>query len=182
MTSQVDDPRRTVTSRRGTAVRKLPVEPVSVAAFAPFGTVLEAMDDGTPFTAQEQLLDVSQGTPRFYLMRLVDKPPVFRVLTRHLQTTQSLISVGGKEWILVVAPPGDPDRPGTLPDVDDVRAFSVPGDVAVLMKRGCWHSGPHFDAPEMSFVNLELADTNQVDHATYRIGHELGLEFELTGI
>ena len=58
-------------------------------------------------------------------------------------------------------------------------AFRIPGDVAVLPRRGTWHSGPFFTRERMSFCNLELADTNQVDHHTYRLDRELGVRCEV---
>lgn len=145
----------------------LTLEPLTADAFAPFGTVLEIFDDGTPLTPEEATLDLSQGKPRFYLMRVPRRPFRVRGLTRHRLTTQTLTSLGGRPWILAVAAPGDVEDPAVEPDLRTLRAFEIPGQVAVTMHRGCWHSGPHFDAPEMSFANLELADTNIVDHQTF---------------
>jgi ureidoglycolate lyase len=165
--------------QREFTTRTITAEPISAESFAEFGTLLCALDDGTPFTAEEAQLDVSRGTPRYYLMRLEHRPPRFAGITRHRQTTQALLSVGGKEWLLAVAPPKDLDIPDATPCAEEIRAFRVPGDVVVLMKRGTWHSGPHFTEDEMSFANLELADTNVVDHQTYRLDRELGFTMEI---
>ncbi|MEU4311118.1 ureidoglycolate lyase [Nocardia sp. NPDC024068] len=160
--------------------RALVAQPLTREAFFPFGAILRARPDGTPVTEDEGLLDLAAGRPRFYLMELADKPPRFRTITRHRRTTQSLLSVGGASWIIAVAPPEDLDDPGAEPDVDRIVAFEVPGDVAVLLHRGTWHSGPHFAEPVRTFANLELADTNIVDHHTFRLDRERSLQFEIT--
>ena len=149
---------------------------ITPEAFGPYGVVLHALEDGTAFTEEEAALDVSEGTPRFYLMSLEDKPLHFSRITRHLHTTQTLMSVGGGEWFLAVAPAGSTDE-GSVPRQEDIRAFRIPGDVAITMKKGTWHSGPFFADAKMDFVNLELSDTNVVDHHTYRLEEELGLRF-----
>ncbi len=48
--------------------------------------------------------------------------------------------------------------------MEAIRAFRIPGDVAVMLLRGAWHAGPLFEAAEASFFNLELSDTNVTDH------------------
>lgn len=159
-----------------TETRTLPVSPLTAAAFAPFGVVIEPKPDGAPFSAEESVLDVSGGTPRFYIMSLEDKPATFTGITRHRRTTQTLLGVGGGEWLLAVAPPTADDTP---PAIDEIRAFRIPGGSAVTLRKGTWHSGPFFAAPTMDFANLELSDTNVVDHDTYRLDRELGLRFAL---
>lgn len=150
--------------------------PPTVDAFAPFGLVLEATEDGIAAGDIDAALDLGRGTPRFYLMRLRDKPPRFDRITRHRAVTQCLASVGGAPWLLAVAPPLDPDDPDARPDLARLAAFEVPGDVAVLLHRGTWHAGPYFAEAERSFFNLELADTNQVDHHCVELGgwYEIG--------
>ena len=148
----------------GARVIDLPVQPITAAAFAPFGTLIEPCEDGKMFGPDEAQLVLDRGTPRFYIMRLYRRPPGFRQITRHLAVTQCLASVGGGSWIIAVAPPRDPDDAAAEPDPAAIRAFDVPGNVAISLHRSTWHAGPFFDAPNMDFYNLELADTNQVDH------------------
>ena len=61
--------------------------------------------------------------------------------------------------------------------VGRITAFSVPGRVAVCLHRSTWHAGPFFDAPTQDFFNLELADTNQVDHHNCLLDQRFGLRF-----
>ena len=147
----------------------LPVQPLTPEAFAPFGTVMAALDDGVPFGPGDAPLDLSQGIPRFYVMRLETRGRTVRAITRHRRVTQALASVGGQPWLLAVAPPLHLDDPDAEPAWADIRAFRIPGGVAVMLSRGTWHAGPLFDNPEAAFFNLELADTNVTDHHTSRL-------------
>lgn len=155
----------------------LPVAPISADAFAPFGTLITPAEDGKLFGPDEAQLELTRGTPRFYVMRLKRRDKAFTHITRHLSVTQCLASVGGKPWLLAVAPPADPDDPGGEPDASAIRAFHVPGDVAVSLHRSTWHAGPFFDDPTQDFFNLELADTNQVDHHNCLLDQRFGLRF-----
>ncbi|MBD0860671.1 ureidoglycolate lyase [Gordonia sp. zg691] len=152
--------------------RRIPIQNLTDDAFAPFGAVLTAVPDGDSPREGERLLDLSRGTPRFYLMALQDRPARFDSITRHRSVTQVLASVGGGEWMIAVAPPGAVDDPEDRPGADDVKVFRVGGDAAVLLHRGTWHAGPFFAPEQMSFFNLELDDTNQVDHQNFSFGVE----------
>lgn len=144
--------------------------PLTAELFAPYGEVIAAVDDGVAFDEPDAALELHRGTPRFYVMRLHDRAPVFDRITRHRAVTQCLASVGGAPWYLGVCPPDDVDRADATPDVSRLQAFEVPGGVAVKLHRGTWHAGPYFDEPEQCFFNLELTDTNRIDHHTVEIG------------
>lgn len=149
---------------------------VTPAGFEPYGVVLTPMEDGTPFTAEEAVLDVSNGIPRFYLMHLEDKPATFVRVTRHLETTQTLMAVGDVEWTIAVAAPGIDE-----PELDDLRAFRIPPRTAITMRKGTWHAGPFFAEPSMDFVNLELDDTNVTDHHNHRLDDASGVRVVIDG-
>jgi ureidoglycolate hydrolase len=158
--AEVQAVRSTVTPAAGV----IRAEPLSADAFAPYGAVLEARPDGVAASAVDSRLDLSRGRPRFYVMELADQAPRFDRLTSHRAVTQCLASASGELWLLAVAPPDAADEVGALPDLSRLAAFVVPGGLAVLLHRGTWHAGPFFTAPSMSFFNLELSDTNIVDH------------------
>ncbi|GAB0116036.1 ureidoglycolate lyase [Acidisoma sp. 7E03] len=153
----------------------LMLEPITAAAFAPFGKLVQPMPDGAPDPEVDRALDLSDGRPRFYIMALDHRPLTITRITRHSRATQVLASVGGGEWLLAVAPPGD----GPTPDPAAIRAFRIPGTVAVLLSRGTWHAGPYFEPAQMSFFNLELEDTNLVDHETCDLAATFGLALTL---
>ncbi len=81
--------------------------------------------------------------------------------------------------MLAVAPPPAEDTQEARPALDDIRAFRVPGNVAVMLRRGAWHAGPLFEAAEASFFNLELSDTNVTDHWTCDLARTYGVSFRL---
>jgi ureidoglycolate hydrolase len=88
--------------------------------------------------------------------------PCFTRIARHRRVTQCLGSLGGKEWLIGVAPPGDLDD-DARPRVEDIAAFRVPGDRLIKLHVATWHAGPHFVHDECLFINLENLDTNRRD-------------------
>ena len=153
----------------------LKVEDLSDQAFAPFGQVIRAGEDGEPFGPSDAQLVLDRGVPRFYIMKLQNKGLTFRQITRHRMVTQCLAAVGGKSWYIAVAAPGEVSNQDYRPSVGEIRAFHVPGDVAVKFHLGTWHAGPFFEADEICFLNLELADTNVVDHQSCQLDKEYGV-------
>ena len=61
----------------------LKAETLTVEAFAPFVQVCKAEEDGVEFGPADAQLDLSQGTPRFYVMRLREKDLSFDRITYH---------------------------------------------------------------------------------------------------
>ena len=161
------------------SLRDLAVEPLTAESFAAYGTVVPPMEDGTPFGPHDAQLDLSQGTPRFYCMRVVGRGHVVKQITRHRGVTQTLASAGGQPWRLAVAPPRDLDKDDAEPALEEIRAFLIPGDTAVTLYKGSWHAGPLFEGEERPFFNLELADTNIVDHHTCVLTDRYGVALRL---
>jgi len=167
----------TTPSETAVAERDIALTPLTQENFAPFGQVLGPIEDGVPYGPEDAQLVLDNGTPRFYLMRLPKKGLVFHQITRHRQVTQCLASVGGKPWYVAAAPPGDVDDPDAEPAPEDIRAFRIPGDVAIMLNVGTWHAGPFFEDEEISFFNLELADTNVTDHQSCYLDRRYGVRF-----
>jgi ureidoglycolate hydrolase len=163
----------------GFTMRDLTIETLTAESFAPFGTVIPPMDDGVEFGPHDAQLDLSQGTPRFYAMRIPGRGHIVKQITRHRHVTQTLASVGGHDWLMAVAPPADLDKDDAEPALGAIRAFRIPGDVAVMLFAGTWHAGPLFEGGTQSFFNLELADTNVVDHHTCKLTVRFGVALQL---
>lgn len=153
---------------------------LTIEAFAPYGTVVAPLDDGIPFGPQDADLTLDAGVPRFYTMRIPGRGLTVDRITRHRRVTQVLASAGGHEWSLAVAPPGAVDDPGAEPALDDIEAFLVPGDTAVMLAVGTWHAGPLFEGDTQSFFNLELSDTNITDHQTCHLVDRYATTITLT--
>jgi ureidoglycolate hydrolase len=156
-------------------MRKIPATLITADAFRPFGQLIQASEDGKSFGQEDANLQFENGTPRFYIMRLKQRGRRFHNITRHQQCTQCLGSLAGKEWLIVVAPPIETDCPA----IADLTAFRIPGDCFIKLNLGTWHAGPYFDSDEVDFYNLELSDTNTVDHDTCDLRSTYGVEFEI---
>jgi hypothetical protein len=144
---------------------KLRPQPITAEAFAPFGQLIFAAEDGKPYDSSDAQLQLQNGIPRFYIMRLHNRGTKFDRITRHLRCTQCLGSLEGKEWLMAVA----------RPDLE-----SPPGTCFIKLNVGTWHAGPYFEAPTINFYNLELSDTNIVDHDTCNLMETYGVEIEMT--
>lgn len=169
----------TVTKLAPPQIRKLKPRALTRENFAPYGEAILPAPDGAPLPGHEaEGLDLSRGKPRFYVMRLDGRGLGFRQITRHRSVTQCLASTLGQDWYLGVAPPKGLDDPDAKPALDDIVAFKVPGGIAIKLHAGTWHAGPFFAAVQMDFFNLELADTNEIDHHTVVLEREYGTAFE----
>jgi len=158
-----------------TQLRELIPEPITAESFAPYGQLITPQDDSKPFDEQDAQLELSQGQPRFYLMRLHHRGYRFDKITRHERCSQCLGSLQGQNWYLAVAPPTQ----GNCPDTTRLKAFAIPGTCFVKLHPGTWHAGPYFEAETVDFYNLELTDTNVTDHFSYDYGEKDGVEFAI---
>lgn len=158
-----------------TVVRTIQALPITAEAFRPFGQVIMPQPDDTPFNPQDAQLDLQNGTPRFYIMQLHQRGRRFHDITRHESCTQCLGALEGHEWFLGVAPPGNQPKPR----IEDIQVFQIPGNCFVKLAVGTWHAGPYFDADTVNFYNLELSDTNVVDHTTCDLSQTYGIMFEI---
>jgi len=163
-------------------IRDLPVVALTPEGFAPYGTVIPPMADGTAFGAHDAALYFGSGTPRFYAMRLPNRGLVISRITRHRAVTQVLASAGGRSWLLAVAPPPVADGDDAEPALEAIKAFRIPGDAAVMLSRGAWHAGPLFAETEASFFNLELSDTNVTDHWNCDLAKRYGVALRLVEV
>jgi ureidoglycolate lyase len=156
------------------ALKPVPIDGVN---FALFGQVIAPSEDGTPFGPDDAQLLLTNGTPRLYIMRLQGRALRFERITRHVRVTQCLAALNGKEWLLAVAPPIAADDPAAKPDPATIKAFRIPGGLAIKLHRGTWHAGPYFIGASADFLNLELADTNDIDHDNCNLASDLGISF-----
>ncbi|MEB3828903.1 ureidoglycolate lyase [Phormidium sp. CCY1219] len=156
-------------------LRQLPAQWVTPENFQDYGQVIFPASDGEPDPNNEAQLNLENGTPRLYIMRLDCRGRKFHQIARHVECTQCLGAREGKDWFIAVAPPSQGDRP----DLDRLMAFRIPGDCFIKLEMGTWHAGPYFDWDAMDFYNLELTDTNIVDFGTYNFKTQDNLEFEI---
>jgi len=145
-------------------VLMLVVEDADAAALAPFGHLL-----GAAAGAQASPVDFYKGAVRMsypaafacdhpveLALAAVDpRPGEVRYMERHFQHTQGFLSLGGKPFIAVMAPPGA----GDLPDLAQVRAFRFDGSAGFVMHRGTWHEFPFAIEPGTELAVLLSSQT-----------------------
>jgi len=143
--------------------------------FASFGDLVTISQDGDLYNPNtiDAKLDLSKGEPRLYFMELHGPRPLsVRWLTRHTQVTQCLASLDNQPFWLAVHIP-TPSENDHKPTLTNTKVFLIPPRHFVKLHAGTWHAGPFWrpskhndsaDLDRMTFVNLELADTNVVDH------------------
>jgi ureidoglycolate lyase len=136
-------------------------EPTS-EAFAPFGEVGARHADGSQAPVHVAL-DLSRGTPRFYIMRLAQRGLVFEVVARRDRVTRSLGAVDGEPWLMAVVPANL-----VQPGLADIRAFCIPPGCCIKLRLGTRQAGPYFTEPVSDFYNLEMVDTNIADYTVRR--------------
>lgn len=156
-------------------LKQIDAQAIAVDNFQPYGQLITPSPDGKAYDGTDAVLKLSNGVPRFYIMRLECRGRKFHTITRHSQCTQCLGSLNGKDWYMVVCPPS----PSPTPDINQMSAFHIPGDCFIKLEVGTWHAGPYFDHEAVDFYNLELSDTNVVDHFTHNFLTKDNLEFEI---
>jgi ureidoglycolate lyase len=125
-------------------MRELTPEPLTAEAFAPFGSVIEASEAAVRLDINQghairydrlAEIDVGDegGTGAISLFRA--KPlaePVLKTFERHPLGSQSFVPLGGRPYLVAVAPAGDFDPAG-------IRLFRAGGHQGVHYRKGVWH-------------------------------------------
>jgi len=110
----------------------LTVDPASRLPVGMYGDSVEVYRPGN-FTAEAPI--------EFLLTRAKVRPFTVRWLERHMELEQTFIPLSGDPFVQVVARPEAEEENG-LPALRELRAFLVPGDVAVKLHVGTWHEVP----------------------------------------
>ncbi len=120
----------------------LEAEPLSAAAFAPFGDVIEVagraprlINEGTCERYDDLApVDVS-GRPVISIFKAEPRPLPFtvRVLERHPLSSQAFYPLDATPFLVIVAKDGAGPWPTRL------RAFRAAGDQGVSYRRNTWH-------------------------------------------
>ena len=128
--------------------RALVMEPLTKAAFAPFGTVIERdgaeirmINEGTTTRYHAlsgvdvaagggtAILSIFAGTPR-------SVPIEISMMERHPIGSQAFMPLSDHDWLVVVAPTNGDD---SAPDFNGLRCFHARGDQGVSYAPHVWH-------------------------------------------
>ena len=136
---------------------RLAVEPLTAAAFRPFGTVIE--------TAGAENFPINEGwTTRYHALAEADPGPdgrailsIFRgrrrplriaMLERHPLGSQAFMPLAPLDWLVVVA---------ERPEAAALRCFRATGAQGVQYGRGVWHHPLLVLAEEQDFLIVDRA-------------------------
>ena len=147
---------------------RLPVEPLTAEAFAPYGRVVErperpedAAGPGWRWWAETAWL-AGDGRPwGVGYLDLRPAEPQFDWAERHLRTQEAVFATSA-DLLVYVAPAEHPEDPARLPALDRFRVFRVPPGAGVVMDRAVWHGAPLAEAPTQALV-LILEGTGRHD-------------------
>ena len=161
-----------------TAPRELPIEPLTVAAFAPFGAAIQTdgaerimINEGTT-TRFHDLADVDvesdvgagNGRAILSIFRGTRRPdPIaIRMMERHPLGSQAFMPLAAHEWLVVVAPTNADD---SAPNFDALRCFRAAGSVGVNYARNVWHHPLLVLQAEQDFLIIDRAGPDGEDKA-----------------
>jgi ureidoglycolate lyase len=143
--------------------KTLALEPITEAAFAPFGQLLRSPQPGGP---RLELIEALQnlrpsGKPRLSLATVKPKSlPLTAVeMERHVHSSQAFMPVDCDSYLVLVAEHGADDRP----DVATLRAFRVPGDVGINYAANTWHHPLSALKRDARFLVLTFIDGTETD-------------------
>ena len=145
-------------------VRTLKAVPATPEAVAPFGFWLgrdapgpvgrsafygDAVELRKPAEfVGDDTLDISVATVH-------RRPLQVTWLERHFLHTQSFIPLGGKPFVMVLAPPTE----GDMPDLDAARAIRFDGSAGIALRIGTWHEFPLALEDDSDVIVLIRRDT-----------------------
>lgn len=131
----------------GITERVLPVVRATAETVRPFGQIL-GYDPAVPpapidfyggAVRVRRVVDfVSDEQTELPVVTVNRRPGEVRWMERHFRHTQTFIPLGGKPFIVVMAPP----TAGELPDLEAVRALWFDGQSGFTLRIGTWHEFP----------------------------------------
>jgi ureidoglycolate lyase len=148
----------------GTAqTRTLSVEPADYRTISAFGELVGPDPAAAPAPSVFYPGTATYGFGEFssdedtvlILSRVQPRPLAVQYLERHFKHTQTFIPLGGKPFVMVLAPPDG----GDAPDLDQVRAFSFDGTAAMCLRVGCWHEFPFALQPDTDLISILRDET-----------------------
>ena len=137
--------------------RRLPIEPLTREAFAPFGRVIEAegaehyaINQGTT-TRFHRLATVEAGCGGQAIISIFRSTPrptpiAITLLERHPLGSQAFMPLANEEWLVVVA---------DQPVVSALRCFRATGAQGVQYAKGTWHHPLLTIAPTQDFLIID---------------------------
>ena len=116
-------------------------QPLTRAAFAPFGDVFDVPDTPGRTYYEDALGNLRPAARPSLSLSLkpetVDRPFTAELLERHEFSSQSFVPIDAGRWLVVVAP----HAAAGGPDVAGVKAFIATASQGVTYRANIWHHG-----------------------------------------
>jgi len=154
-------------------VIRLVAEPLTEAAFAPFGFVREIPKGGMregPFAPFGDVRPKAQVNATLISCPVRQGPRSIRDIERHLHGSQFFIPLGG-DLSLVVFPGGDE------PNLANGRAFIAAPNQAFGYHKGVWHAGVAAVSQEASVASLLSRDGTAADVEERKLAEAIEVVF-----
>jgi ureidoglycolate lyase len=164
-------------------VHRVQIQPLTAAAFAPFGTVIDVGNRPPDYVGASGTegwhMAFESGRPLVSLLRTPYQGLQFRTMERHFHVSQAFIPLGGEHAAVAVAPPSA--DPASVPELAEIRAFLLDGSKGYVLHRGTWHSLDRFPLrpPDARFVMLTDHETQADLTAAYAAGKPAALTQEV---
>ena len=149
---------------------RVPVQPLTPEAFAPYGEVWQAAERPADRRIDHHTNFEHEGKA---IVRVIWQPArglSFVKLERHFAVTQGFVHMGGEPAVICVAPPTETDNPADVPDPTSVVGFQVEAGQGFAYRVGTWHSLDRFllRPPGASFLIINSAPnpTQMVDYGS----------------
>lgn len=152
-----------------TPVQRIHTQPLTIAAFAPFGEVIEHAGDqrrrylSTPFEhalpATESRLWISEVTIA------ASASVALHTLERHPWSAQTFIPLSHTGYLVVVAP----TLADGLPDLANLQAFEAAPDQGVCYRPRVWHHGLSVLTAPAQFVVTMTVSGGQGDDEFWEV-------------
>ena len=154
--------------------------PATDASFAPYGQCIssalrkpDSSGEELAFWNKLAVMD-HEGHTSVSIVRTYGRNRLEEhTLERHERTSEVLIPT---EDIIVVAALSNAADP-KMPDLDTVKAFSVPKGSAVRFKKGVWHHAPLTQAEVANTFVLFYENTPDEDFLAYELDAQFGCYF-----
>ena len=157
-------------------IHRLVLEPITAAAFAPFGDLLLPRPAGQD---RHDLIEELRNTrprarPRLSFATVAPTALPFAPvkMERHVHSAQVFVPLDCASYLVLVAPQG---KDG-LPDMAGLRAFRVPGDAGINYRADTWHHGLSVLERVARFAILTFVDGTAADEEVASLPAPVAIE------
>jgi ureidoglycolate hydrolase len=138
-------------------------------AFAPFGVLIDSRGSVE--------IDLGNGVPSLTGATSERRAFSFEFMARHKRTMQVFSPLASSPAIICVAPPNDK----SAPDVEDVIAFHIEGQLPYAYHLGTWHTPPFALGEWYSYLVVDRSGTLEDDYelVDLKVAHKCVCEIDV---